>query len=470
MRNSHPRYMCFPSVVEVGRETEVIIRPRDISRYFKADKEYELKVAGLHEDMYEGYFIPSEKELSFTVSGGCLHFTHTFDNEQEYSIRFCEKGGKLVKISLYAVESDLYNLRPLKGDFHTHTYYSDGQDGIAMTPADYREEGFDFFALTDHNRMYPSELAAELYNGIPLGMHIMRGEEVHTPGSALHIVHIGGKESVCNKYIHSREDFESAVSKIEEKLSHILQEYRRRTAMAKWSCDEIHNAGGLAIFPHPFWMPNAYNVSKDFCDILFDEKIFDAFEVMGGIGQKNNNLQLSLWQEQAFKGNVIPVVGSSDSHNHDFSKTVFARCFTIVFAKDNTTEDILEAVKSGYCVAGEIPMEDDNEVRFYSTKLRLVAFAHFLYENYFNETHRLCIGEGILMRRYAEGENVKAILSKFGDTVKNFYERFYGITAIDELDGKRQTYLKKCLRLQRKIGPATKGSSLQLAGGNGRRE
>ncbi len=470
MRNSHPRYMCFPSVVEVGRETEIIIRPRDISRYFRADKEYELKVAGLREDMYEGYFVPSEKVLSFTVSGGCLRFKHTFDSEQEYSIRFCEKGARAIKISLYAVQSDLYNLRPLKGDFHTHTYYSDGQDGIAMTPADYREEGFDFFALTDHNRMYPSELAAELYKGIPLGMHIIRGEEVHTPGSALHMVHIGGNESVSYKYIHTPEEFELAVEKNEEKLSHIPLEYRKRAALAKWACDEIHNAGGLAIFAHPFWMPNVYNISKDFCDILFNEKIFDAFEVMGGIGQKNNNLQLSLWQEQAFKGNIIPVVGSSDSHNHDFSKTVFARCFTIVFAKDNTTEAILDAVKNGYSVAGEIPMGDDNEIRFYSAKLRLVAFAHFLYENYFNETHRLCIGEGILMRRYAEGENVKPLLSKFGDTVKNFYERFYGIAETEELDNKRQAYLRKCLRLQRKIGPATKGSNIRVNGTNERRE
>ena len=67
--------------------------------------------------------------------------------------------------------------------------------GLCSSP-DYREEAFDFFFLTDHNRMYTSEYAAKLYGEIPLGMQILRGEEVHTPGSLLHIVHAGGSESV----------------------------------------------------------------------------------------------------------------------------------------------------------------------------------------------------------------------------------------------------------------------------------
>ena len=83
------------------------------------------------------------------------------------------------------------------------------------------------------------------------------------------------------------------------------------------------------------------------------------------------------------KGNSIPVVSSSDSHNHDFSKTDFARRFTIVFAKENSTKAIIDAIKRGYSVAGEIPSLNDEEIRFYSADFRLVAFAHFLYQNYF---------------------------------------------------------------------------------------
>ena len=293
MRNSHPRYMCFPSVVCVGKETEVTIVARDISRIFRDDREYEMCIVGLREDQTEYHeHIPLDHPCQ--VADGALRFTHIFDREQEYSIRFAQKGETEIKIPLYAVKEDLYQLRPLKGDLHSHSYYSDGQDGIAMTPADYREEGFDFFALTDHNRMYPSKLAAELYKDIPLGMHMMTGEEVHTPGSIVHIVHVGGTESVCEKYIHQRDAFEFEVDAIAATLPHVPEQYRRRTAMAHWACGQIHKAGGLAIFAHPFWCPNRYNVSEEFCNILFDENIFDAFELIGGNAGKAPNLQLAL--------------------------------------------------------------------------------------------------------------------------------------------------------------------------------
>ena len=469
MKNAHPKYMCFPSVACVGKETEVSIFPRDISRVFREEREYELAVVGLEEDQEEYYsHIPLDHPCF--VRDGCLHFTFRFEREQEYSIRFREKGTSEIRISLYAVEEDLYALRPLKGDLHAHSYYSDGQDGLAMTPSDYREEGFDFFALTDHNRMYPSRLAAELYENIPLGIHMMPGEEVHTPGSMLHIVHVGGFRSVCSQYIGQPEAYEAAVDEIAETLPHIPEQYRRRIAMATWACREIHKAGGLAIFAHPRWCPNRYNITAEFRDLLFGERIFDAFEVMGGIDCRQNNMQLVLWQEQAVKGNAIPVVGSSDSHNHDSGAEYFANRFTLVFAKENNTEAILEAIRSGYSVAGERPCGNRDEVHFFSTGSRLIPFAHFLFRNYFRETERLCAGEGILMRRYAEGEPVEDILAAQKDTVANFYRKFYGLAPAPVITPERRRFLDQCLDLQRTVGPVTKGSSLVISYKNERNE
>ncbi|MBQ4052336.1 MAG: hypothetical protein IJD09_01665 [Clostridia bacterium] len=470
MRNAHPRYLCYPSVVCVGKETEVTIFPRDISRVFREDAEYELAVVGLREDQLDYHdHIPLDHPCY--VKDGCLCFTYHFDLEQEYSIRFCKKGEKEEKLPLYAVEEDLFALRPLKGDLHSHTYYSDGQDGIAMTPADYREEGFDFFVLTDHNRMYTSHLAAELYKDVPLGMHIMAGEEVHTPGSIVHIVHAGGSESVCDFYVHHREEYEAQIEAIAQTMPQVPQQYRSRVAMAKWACDRIHGCGGLAIFAHPFWCPNRYNVTQEFADLLFDQKIFDAYELVGGgcgVGRANN-AQLALWQEQAFKGNILPVVGSSDSHNHDFAVGGFGRRFSIIFAKENTTEAILDAIRKGYSVAGELPYESEGDVRFYGPKLRLVLFAHFLFNNYFNETWRLCVGEGILMRRYAQGEPVEKELAALAPTVENFYQKFYGLAPAPTVTKERRAFLDRCLEIQ-KNGPETKGGNLYIYGGNERRE
>lgn len=469
MRNSHPRYMCFPSVVCVGRETAVTVFPRDISRVFRPERQYGLCVFALGED-FISYHDALAYDHPFTVEDGCLKFSHVFEAEQEYSIRIrCD--GAEITVPLYAVEEDLYVLRPLKGDLHSHTYYSDGQDGIPMTPADYREEGFDFFALTDHNRIYPSKMINELYEDVSVDMLMLHGEEVHTPGSTLHIVRVGGDKSVAERYISDPEGYEAEVDAIESELGHIPEYYRRKAAMAKWACDNIHAAGGIAIFAHPFWRPKNYNVSVEFCNILFDMGIFDALELVGGTGTRANNMHLALWQEQVMKDRVIPIVGSSDSHNHDFEAGGFGRLFTVAFARENTAGSIIEAVRSGYTVAGELPVESNKDVRFYGAQLRLVRYAHFLFENYFNETWRLCVGEGVLMRRYAEGdESAAEALGKLSGTVQRHWERFCGVAPAPVVSEKRMAFLDKCLDLQRSVGPLTKGSMISLYGANTRRE
>lgn len=466
MRNAHPRYICYPSVVLAGQETTVTIYPMDTSRRFTENDKYELNVYGLMDDQVD-YHTPASMDKPFTIEGGCLKFTYLFNKEQEYRIRL-KINGKLTILSMFAADEDLYSLRPLKGDFHSHCWYSDGSDGLSMTPSDYREEGFDFFTLTDHNRMFTSLLAQTMYDGVELGMHIIAGEEIHTPGANLHIVHAGGKESVCEQYIRDPKTYEAEVAAIENQLTHVPQQYRNRIAMAKWSCEKIHKAGGIAIFAHPYWQPDQFNVSADQASYLFGEKMFDAFELVGGCQNRDNNLQLALWQEQCMKGNVLSVVGSSDSHNHDFDSETFARRFSIVFARENTTEAILEAVRNGNSVAAELPPSSDSDVRFFGS-LRLVTFCHFLWKHYFSRTWRLCVGEGILMRRWALGEDVGSILSALAPTVEDFYKRFYGLTEAPVLTARQTEFLDKALEAQ-KQGPITKGSKLYLYGTNERRE
>ena len=239
--------------------------------------------------------------------------------------------------------------------------------------------------------------------------------------------------------------------------------------MAKWACDHIRASGGIAILAHPYWRPNVNNLTSEFLELLYDGALFDAFEVIGGINSVYNNMQLALWYQKCMEGKCLSVVSSSDSHDHDSEKGIFARRFTLVFARENATQAILEAIKDGFSVAAEVPAGDSKEVRFYGD-LRLVNFAHFLYKNYFNETWRLCVGEGILMRRYAEGEDVAQQLGALAPTVENFYKRFYGITEPEGLPTGHLAYLDQLRQIQRTQGPATKGSQLFIYGSNERRE
>ena len=460
MHITHPRYICFPSVACVGKETEVVITPSDLSRSFRDDREYKVAIIGLFDDAVT-FDNPIAMEHPCYVKDGCLHFTYRFEKEQAYAIRF-NTGSSDVQISMYAVEEDLYSRRPLKGDLHSHSYYSDGVDCALTSAADYREEGFDFFALTDHNRYYPSLLAAKAFADVDLGIHMMTGEEIHTPGSLLHIVHVGGTESVCEKYIHQPEMFEADVAEIEATLAHIPEQYRHRMAMAVWACRESQKAGGIAIFAHPYWMPQRINVSPEFCDLLFKQKIFDAFELMGGLYDNENNMQVALWTQQLLAGNDIPVVGSSDSHFHDAQDRDFAKRFTVVFAKENSTPAILEAIRDGYSLAAELPYQDERTPRFYSSRLRLVNFAHFLFKHYFSQTAQLCVGEGILMRRYVQGEDVGAVLNALAPSVENFYRRFYGITSAQGIPQDKHDFVEACREEHITRGPATKGSQLYI--------
>lgn len=465
MRNPHPRYICYPTVAPCFVATEVTIFPSDIGRAFSTEKEYTLGVFGLRDDLPDYHCEPSY-ELDFRVENGCIKFTYIFEAEQEYSVRVKEKDGKTEKIPMYAVKEDLYSRRALKGDLHSHSYYSDGSDGVPMVPSNYREEGFDFFSLTDHNRMFTSKSLSKLYENLPLGIEMVVGEEVHTPGSNLHIVHFGGSYSVCEKYIKNPEQFKAEVSEIEKTLSDVNETYRYRLASAIWSCREIKKAGGISIFAHPFWRSNLYNVSAEFCDLLFDAKIFDVFELFNGASVNLDNLQISLWLEQIQKGNTMPVVASSDSHLHDFSKDGFGRSFTIVFAKDNTADSIKDAIRNGMCVACEIPKGADNEIRIFSSQFRLVAFARFLWEHYFNHTHLLCQTEGNLMRRYVQGEDTKAALEGLKSSTLDFYNKFYGKAEAPVLSKERLEYLEYIKKEQQESGLITSGSSLYVYGSN----
>jgi predicted metal-dependent phosphoesterase TrpH len=61
---------------------------------------------------------------------------------------------------------------PLRGDFHVHSRHSDGKEEPAVVCANYRRDGFDFLAITDHRRYFPSLRAIEAYKNIPTGLKI----------------------------------------------------------------------------------------------------------------------------------------------------------------------------------------------------------------------------------------------------------------------------------------------------------
>lgn len=463
------RYSVYPSVVRTGKKTEITVIPTENIFLLFEDREYTVRINALNSDVLD-YHNPSHKS-SFTVKahGGALRFAFYFPDEGEYWLDLLDKDVVLQYFKLYALEDDLYKRRPLKGDFHGHSYRSDGKHDPAALAGYYRENGYDFMTMTDHNRYAPSNELIEQYRGVKLGFTVIKGEEVHTPGSIVHIVHAGGDGSVADIYFRQPERYQSEYKEIEKQLpDSVPEQFRSRFAMAKWAVNAIHNAGGIAIFPHPFWRPasaRSYNVRTDFAKLLLTSGMFDAYELVGGMDWDGVNMSVALWNDLRAQGLDIPVVGSSDVHS--LSGKNFVYHFSVVFAEDNTPDAILRAVRGGYSAAVEMSGgENDREYRCYGS-LRFVTYAQFLLDRYFPRTAQIAAGEGVAMRRYLVGEEDGALLSAMQGRVGTFYRRFFGIEEPVMPDAKTLEFENKWRDVQLK-SPETCGSSLFIYGKNHR--
>lgn len=246
-------HAIWPSVVPADVPSEMTIAPCERAFLLVDGEEYRITVISVNSDE-PSYYEPSARTVLFArAQDGVLRFTFTFAGEQEHTILF-EKGDvKLGEFTVFSLLSDLYPLRPMKGDLHTHSFRSDGKRDPSALAGHFREQGYDFFALTDHNRFYPGGEIDEVYSGVKTGIFRITGEEVHAPESVVHIVHIGGGTSVTEQYVNHPEQFESEIEEYIKKVpADVPARYAPRYAKAMWATDKIHEAGGLAIFPHPY--------------------------------------------------------------------------------------------------------------------------------------------------------------------------------------------------------------------------
>lgn len=455
-------YAIWPSVIPADVESEMTIVPCEKAFLLVEDREYSITIVPVNGDE-PSYYVPSCREtLTLIAHGGELRFRYTFAGEQEHLIILEQGESKLQEFVVFSLYEDLYSLRPMKGDLHGHSYRSDGRRDPAALAGHYREQGYDFFALTDHNRYYPGGEVDETYAGVQLGLTHIAGEELHAPGSVVHIVHVGGAKSAADLYVHDRENFERDVEEYKARVpKDVPEKYLERYAKAMWATDHIHEAGGLAIFPHPYWRPGksrVYNVCDELACLLLKSGMFDAYELLGGMGQAGNNRSVALWGELRADGLKIPVVGSSDVHGLEKSAT-FPHVFTICFAKSADSEEIMDAVRSGNCVAVEAT--GDEYARHYRCygSLRLVTYAQYLLNHYFPEQQRRCQGEGVAMRAYAMGEAAKELIELQVMQSEDYRLRFFGRKA-PNLPNEEIIEFEDRWRKVHCEGPLTKGSGL----------
>lgn len=423
-------YRVSPMIVPADKESEIRITPLFTHAEFSADKE---KITVMFypwdgrfsETEHRGYsWVTGDPENQITdwhFDGKAIVFKAVFSGEQEFNILIFEKDdkGNIIKkrrFHLYSLKEDLYALRPYRGNFHIHTTGSDGKEEPRYVAARYRQLGMDFCAISDHRNYTPSVTAKDYWQDLNPDFKLYPGEEVHSPGNAVHIVNFGGRYSVNAQSYGNEELYRKEVAEIQKTLpKNLSPQSSFYVAASEWVFDKIREAGGLCVFCHPYWYTEQYVISEETTSAVFERRKFDAFEVLGGHYKhlpQSNNHQIVRYYEECAKGSRFPVVGLDDSHGTDRfevdeqkvnseTKDLAGWYSTLVFAKSAELSDLHDAIRKGYSAAVE-KIEGD-QLRVYSD-FRLTKYSTFLMRWYFPMHDTLCADEGALMLRILAGD------------------------------------------------------------------
>ncbi|MBQ8333226.1 MAG: CehA/McbA family metallohydrolase [Clostridia bacterium] len=257
--------------------------------------------------------------------------------------------------------------RWFKGNLHTHTTRSDGrlapEDSIAL----YRENGYDFMAITDHWK--PSENAVH-ENGMLLlsGCEYDIGQNVRD--GIFHIVSIG-----C-----------------------VTEPVLTRANTQQEVIDEIHRCGGLANLAHPCWSMNTLDQLMPLAGVVDFTEIFNS---VSDLPRNCRPYSGDIIDKLAARGVYWGIAATDDTHW--YGETDTCRSFILVKAEECTREAILEAIRQKNFYASQGPRMD---VSFDGKKLRVNCLPEdhiasvMYYTDWVWENHRGDVGVDLTVSEY----------------------------------------------------------------------
>lgn len=184
----------------------------------------------------------------------------------------------------------------LKGQMHCHTTNSDGTQSPTDLVTAYKNAGYDFVTITDHDYITPD------------------------PG-VVGITWIGNSsEESCNRHIvaYDIDDIYTSSKNFQDAL-------------------DFHSTKGrLTNFAHPIW-PNWYIASKEELSAAVG---FNFIEVWNGFVGIDGGQQ---WDDALSSGKHVFGLATDDCHGPD----TFNKGWVVAFCESNTKENILETLRRG---------------------------------------------------------------------------------------------------------------------------
>jgi len=209
----------------------------------------------------------------------------------------------------------------LKGNLHLHTTNSDGEFSPQQAVKHYEDAGYDFLAITDHNRLTDTrELSSDK-------MLMLPGEELHQGkgelGQVHHIVAIGMAEHI---EIPPTDDLQQAMDYIAPRCS-------------------------FAFIAHPYWTSLTYRDILG-CRGSIGVEVFN-YTCECGIGRGDSGPH---WDELLQRGDRLLGFAVDDAHCH-YPDSLGG--WIMVKARERTAEAISQAIIAGEFYASSGPRIED---------------------------------------------------------------------------------------------------------------
>ncbi len=210
-----------------------------------------------------------------------------------------------------------------RGNLHTHTTRSDGEYSPQEAAAWYRQQGYDFLALTDH------DVCTDVTGLSGPGFLVLPGIEVHPGrnqlGEPYHVLGLG----TCTSHRYTRDT--------------PLQE----------AIDGLRAEGCVVWLGHPYWLGLTLPEMID-CSGTIGIEIYNA--TCAGFGR---GLSTVHWDDLLARGNTTWGLAVDDAH---WVRGDYGRGWIMVKAPELTREAILRAVAAGTFYASQGPQIHDLQV------------------------------------------------------------------------------------------------------------
>ena len=205
-----------------------------------------------------------------------------------------------------------------KVGLHIHTTESDGKATPKEAANIYREAGFDAIAITDHWKYHGEDTISELK--IISGCEYNFGNSDSISG-VMHIVGVGMNENPG-----------------------ITQQNTRQEVI-----DAINGSGGIAILAHPAWSLNTIEDVKELSGFTATE----IYNTVSDVEQSSRPYSGYFVDILANSGITYKLVATDDVHY--YSGDDETKSYIMVNAENDSTEEILSAIKNGRFYSSQGP-------------------------------------------------------------------------------------------------------------------